>query len=100
MLGFVVKFLDKLMKMLSIAVLDPLKFLVGKLTLLFRVYIAWVFGWLCVTDMVHWAGLTPNITMSKCDPLSHRKLRCCPDMYILWSSECDVLPPESGLVDS
>jgi hypothetical protein len=39
MSGFIVKFLDK-SKILSIAVLEPLKILVGKITVLFGLYIA------------------------------------------------------------
>jgi hypothetical protein len=38
MRGFIVKFLDKSIKMLSIAVFEPLKILVGKGTVLNRFY--------------------------------------------------------------
>jgi hypothetical protein len=40
LIAFIVKFLDKSLKMLSVAVLDPLKILVRKLTELFGLYIA------------------------------------------------------------
>jgi len=39
MRGFIVKFLDKSIKMLSIAVFLPLKILVGKFTALFRLHV-------------------------------------------------------------
>jgi hypothetical protein len=38
--GFIVKFLDKSIKMLSIALLEPFIILVGKFTVLFKFYVA------------------------------------------------------------